>query len=58
MPAAPKWKRLPVIRHFRAMYGAYQVARFEREVAFLGGINTGQDDWVLYGIFHGLERNP
>ena len=57
MPTAPAWKRVPIIRHVRAIYAAFQVARFERQVAGIG-INTGQDDWLLYGIFHGLERQP
>lgn len=54
MPEAPLWKRLPIIRHIRAIWNSYQVARW---YSMVPGIPTGYDEWVLYGMFHGLERN-
>lgn len=56
MTSAPSWKRFPIVRHVRAAYGAYQVAKFQEAIAFMGSINTGYDEWVLYGIYHGLEQ--
>jgi hypothetical protein len=56
MPYAPWWKRLPVIRHFRA---AMHRVRVEQHNAFwtaAGRIPTGYDSWVLYGIARGYER--
>ena len=55
MPAAPCWKRVPVIRHIRAIWGGWQVARHEAFYRALGGIPTGYDRWVLFGIWHGKE---
>lgn len=54
MPAAPWWKRLPVIRHLRA---AILKSRVEHHNAFwisAGKIPTGYDEWVLFGIWHGM----
>lgn len=56
VPAAPWWKRLPGIRHFRAAIGARAVAKHNRFYGALGLMLTGYDEWVLYGIFHGYER--
>jgi hypothetical protein len=56
MPTAPWWKRLLVIRHFRAAWGHHQVHRHNDLFAHMGLIPTGYDAWVLYGIARGLER--
>ena len=55
MPTAARWKRLPVVRHVRAIRAAFAVERHYR--AFPWGIRTGYDEWVLWGMAHGLERN-
>lgn len=56
MPIAPRWKRLPVIRHFRALAGAVAVSKHEAIYEHTGMISTGYDQWVLWGMFHGYER--
>ena len=56
MPSAPRWKRLPIIRHIRASYHGRQVARHNAFWRSLGKIPTGYDSWVIYGIAKGLER--
>lgn len=57
MPAAPRWKRLPVIRHLRAVWHRVRV---ERHQAFwtgaTGALHSGYDHWVLYGMARGQER--
>lgn len=56
MPSASWWKRLPIIRRFRAAWGHYRVDRHNDLMAFIGLIPTGYDRWVLYGIARGFER--
>jgi len=56
MPAAPLWKRLPGIRHVRATWGGIQVQRWYAAGPGQIGLRTGYDEWVLFGIWHGLER--
>lgn len=56
MPTAPRWKRLPIIRHLRAIYWHNKVERHYRMCAALGMVGrTGYDEWVVYGIWHGME---
>lgn len=55
MPAAPWWKRLPVIRHIRALIAAYRVENHNRFYRALGMIPTGYDSWVVFGIAQGFE---
>ena len=58
MPTAPRWKRLPIIRHFRTIKTAIAV-EWHYSFGFGSiGIRTGYDDWVLWGMWRGLERNP
>lgn len=57
MPVAPAWKRLPVIRHVRAIWCAIQVERWYSSGPGMIGVRTGYDDWALWGIWHGLERS-
>ena len=57
MPTAPRWKRLPVIRHIRASYHRLQVERHNGFWLSLGKIPTGYDSWVIYGIARGKERD-
>lgn len=56
MPYAPWWKRLPVIRHIRAIYHRVQVDRHNQFWIGMGKIPTGYDSWVLYGIARGMEK--
>ena len=58
MPAAVWWKRLPVIRHVRAILGAVKVAIHNRFYRSIGLIPTGYDDWVLHGMWIGREPKP
>jgi len=55
MPSAPKWKRLPVIRHLRASLLTFDVLRHEMFCSRMGLIPNGYDRWVLWGIAHGYE---
>lgn len=55
MPSAPFWKRLPVVRHIRTWWGMYQISRWYSQGPGLLGIPTGYDNWVLFGMWHGLE---
>ena len=57
MPCAPWWKRLPLIRNIRFVFGSVHVARHNRFYRSIGLIPTGYDHWVLYGILYGLERS-
>jgi hypothetical protein len=56
MPFAPWWKRLPMIRHVRTVALKFKVE--EHYTVGMGGLGlrTGYDDWVLYGIWHGLTQ--
>lgn len=56
MPTAAFWKRLPLVRHVRAIYYAIQVDRHNRFWRAMGAIPTGYDAWVIHGIFTGKER--
>lgn len=56
MPEAPLWKRLPVIRHVRTWWNAYQISRWYSSGPGMFGIRSGYDSWVLFGIWHGFER--
>jgi hypothetical protein len=53
MPPSPWWKRLPIIRHVRAMYNSYLVNRHNTFYRGIGLIPTGYDTWVLHGIWRG-----
>ena len=53
MPAAPKWKRLPIIRHLRAINEYLFVRRLERA----GNRTFSQDRWIALGIWLGKERD-
>ena len=55
MPAAVWWKRLPIIRHIRAIYAAIQVDRHNRFYRRIGLASTGYDEWVCAGIWRGKE---
>jgi hypothetical protein len=56
MPPAPKWKRLPIIRHVRAIWLSQQVARHNYFYGQIGLAPTGYDEWVCAGIWQGKER--
>jgi hypothetical protein len=59
MPTAPWWKRLPVIRRFRAAYHSYRAESWANAWGScgvgVGGVNP-YDRWVIYGIAAGKER--
>jgi hypothetical protein len=57
MPSAPRWKRLPIIRHLRAIRAAWHVFQHDSFYTRLGMIPTGYDQWVLHGIWKGYERD-
>lgn len=57
MPFAPWWKRLPIVRHVRAVALKIKVKKHYKSGIGIFGLRTGYDEWVLYGIWHGLERN-
>lgn len=56
MPCAPTWKRLPIIRHLRAIVLKFKVEKHYSSGIGAFGLRSGYDDWVLYGVWHGLER--
>jgi len=56
MPRAAWWKRLPVIRRFRAAFAAAHVNQHNAFWTSLGSIPSGYDRWVVYGIATGKER--
>lgn len=55
MPRAPRWKRLPIIRHVRTIYAACMVELWYSNGPGVIGVRTGADDWVLWGMWRGLE---
>lgn len=55
MPSAPRWKRLPIIRHIRALKLKVAVERHYSAGIGMIGIRSGYDDWVIYGVWYGLE---
>lgn len=57
MPRTAFWKRRPVIRHVRFILHSYSVSKHNAFWSSLGAIPTGYDRWVLYGIWHGMERS-
>jgi hypothetical protein len=58
MPTAPAWKRLWGIRHIRALLISIQVDRHNRMWSGLGAIRSGFDEWVIFGIATGKEKQP
>ena len=56
MPRAAWWKRIPIIRHVRAIVSAIAVSRHNTLWQAAGMIPTGYDEWILHGIWHGMER--
>lgn len=57
MPAAPRWKRLPFIRHLRAAIAFWRVDNWYRIGAGQFGLPTGYDHWVVEGIRLGMEKD-
>lgn len=57
MPAGPKWKRLPIIRHVRAIHHAINVRSHNAVYRAMGMIPTGYDEWIVHGIWLGKERD-
>jgi len=55
MPSVPGWKRLWGVRHVRVIWHGYWLDRHNAVSRSLGMVPSGYDDWVLYGIWHGLE---
>lgn len=56
MPFAPWWKRLPIVRHCRAKWAQFNIERWYAYGPGSIGIRSGYDDWVVFGIWHGLEQ--
>ena len=56
MPVVSRWKRFLLIRHVRAIYLKSKVETHYSVGMGRFGLCTGYDDWVLYGIWNGLER--
>lgn len=63
MPPAPRWKRLPIIRHIRTFYHWRRVERARWRAAMnphdeaLSEVSD-YDAWVLVGICRGREIAP
>ncbi len=57
MPYAAAWKRLPVIRHIRAISAKIQIERWYSFGPGSIGLRSGYDDWIVYGIWSGQERS-
>ena len=57
MPRAAWWKRLPLIRHFRAKLLEWKVEQHNRMWRSMGSIPNGFDNWVVFGIWHGKESD-
>ncbi len=50
------WKRMPIIRHMRWLYGAIGVAVwYSSGPGSIVGAPTGSDDWHLFGIWKGWQ---
>lgn len=56
MPTAPKWKKIPVIRHIRTFYNFFWTEVWYSSGPGMIGLRTGYDEWVLWGMWRGLER--
>lgn len=56
MPAATAWKRLPIVRHIRAIRAKIAVEHWYAFGPGSIGLRSGYDDWIIFGIWHGLER--
>jgi hypothetical protein len=52
----PAWKRLPAIRHIRAVLLLIKVARHRQMMADLGFIPNDYDSFIIDGIWLGRER--
>lgn len=52
-PRSGPLARLPVIRHVRTLWLTLQVARHSTFWAGMGMLDTGYDDWVLFGMWRG-----
>lgn len=57
MPTAPRWKRLPIIRRIRAAHHAARVWRHDAAWSAFGLVPTGYDEWVIFGMAMGMERD-
>lgn len=58
MPTASWWKRLPIVRHVRAIYHRVRLYHHNSFYLSIGMIPSGYDNWVIYGIAKGMERKP
>ena len=53
-PILPAWGyRLPGIRHIRTIWHGIRAANYGAMWSSMGFINTGYDDWVLFGMWRG-----
>lgn len=58
MPPTVKWKRFPIVRHIRFVYHSIRFMNHQSLWSSFGRFSTGYDEWVLYGMLHGMERRP
>lgn len=58
MPPVSRWRRLPIIRHLRAVYGAWRAEQFYEPFSRMGMLNTGYDRWVVSGIWNDWSLSP
>lgn len=57
MPKQTWFFKLPIIRHVRSVWLLVAVQLwYSIGPGSYYGIRTGYDRWVLYGIWHGLEK--
>ena len=56
MPPWPLWKRIYPIRMIRALWASWHVESHNAAWRSLGMIPTGYDEWVVYGIARGFQR--
>lgn len=56
MPTSSRWKRLPGIRLIRFVWHSYRLVRHQAAFSGLGMWSSGYDEWVLYGIARGFDK--
>ncbi len=57
MPKTSWWKTWPIIRHVRTLIAVVGASNWYEHGPGQFGIPTGEDDWILWGMWRGLERD-
>lgn len=57
VPAVPRWKRWPLIRHIRALVRAAAQILVEEEWENIGFVSGGYAEWLTYGRWRGWEAS-